>query len=238
MQGRVVTRPCMVEVYCQVFATRSTTVTSALFSLRDRPGGRGDPKSMRANDTTIERRKVFEEEAIPHLQEIYRSARGLIGRGAEVSEATDLVQEVYAQAWSSFDSYRPGTNCRAWLYSILMNKARHVFRKRKSARVIPFRDHPDQEIAEKIPSEPVVPTDITDEEVLDALDRLSNEHREIILLVDVRGFPYREAAEMLETPIGTVMSRLSRARAQLRGDLAAAAADLGLDTSRADTKKR
>ena len=193
---------------------------------------------MRDNDIRNERREIFEKEAIPHLQEIYRSACGLIGRSAAGSEATDLVQEVYAQAWTSFDSYRAGTNCRAWLYSILMNKARHVFRRRKSARVIPFSDHPDEEVAENIPSEPIVPTEITDEVVLGALDRLSDEHREIVLLVDVRGFAYKEAAEILETPIGTIMSRLSRARAQLRGDLAAAAEDFGLDTSRADTRKK
>lgn len=156
--------------------------------------------------------------------------------GGSEGEASDLVQEVYAQAWTSFASYRPGTNCRAWLYSILLNKARHVYRRRQSARVIPFSEHAADDLAQNIPAEPIVPTEVTDENVLAALNRLTEEHREVVLLVDARQFAYKEAAEILDLPIGTVMSRLSRARQILRRDLAASAADYGIDTRRVDQK--
>lgn len=174
--------------------------------------------------------RLYDEEILPCLEEIYRSACGLLGRSS--GEADDLVQEVFAQAWRSIDDYRPGSNARAWLYTILTNKARHVYRRRSKARVIPFSRHGDDGLAESIPATPPVPTELRDEEVLAALGQLSDDHRELVLLVDLRNFTYREAAEMLDLPIGTVMSRLSRARRQLRGALAEAAAEHGIDTSR------
>src|SRR5690606_8456050 len=130
-----------------------------------------------------------------------RSAHALTGGPSD--EVEDLAQEVFAQAWKSIEKYRPGSNPRAWLYAILMNKVRHVYSRRSNARVIPFSQHPDEELAESIPAEPPVPTELRDEDVLAALQRLTDDHRELILLVDTRNFSYREAAEMLELPIGT-----------------------------------
>ena len=181
--------------------------------------------------------RLYEQEILPHLEEIYRSARALLG-GGRIDEAEDLTQEVFAHAWRSIDRYQAGTNGRAWLYAILMNKVRHIYRSRSNARVIPFSSHSDGEtIAESIPADPPTPTEVRDEDVLAALARLSSDHRELVLLVDTRNFTYREAAEMLELPIGTVMSRLSRARDQLRHDLVHSAAALGIDTSRGDREK-
>ena len=181
--------------------------------------------------------RLYEQEILPHLEEVYRSARALLA-GGPPDEAEDLTQEVFAHAWRSIDRYQSGTNGRAWLYAILMNKVRHVYRRRSRGRVIPFSSYSDgEEIAESIPADPPTPVEVRDEEILAALARLSDDHRELVLLVDTRNFTYREAAEILDLPIGTVMSRLSRARSQLRRDLARAAAALGIDTSRGDREK-
>lgn len=171
---------------------------------------------------------VFAKEALPFLDEIFRSARAMLGGRDE--EAKDLVQEVFAQAWTSFDAFEAGTNCRAWLYAILTNKVRHAHRRKGRARVIPLSEHVDDRADEQLPADPVVPTELEDDTLLAALDRLGEESRETILLVDTRGFTYQEAAEILDVPIGTVMSRLARARTRLRRELAGAAAELGIET--------
>ncbi len=190
--------------------------------------GRTLLKSKRRTSYTI-----FEKEALPHLDEIYRSARVMLGSARY--EAEDLVQEVFAQAWSLFDSYNAETNCRAWLYAILTNKVRHTHRRMSRAQVISFSDHPDPDLAENIADAPPIATELDDQTILAALEKLTDEAREVILLVDTRGFAYREAAEILDVPVGTVMSRLSRARTQLRTDLATAAASIGIDTTGSDT---
>lgn len=176
----------------------------------------------------------FEAEALPHLDELYRTAVRLLG--GDRTEAQDLVQDVFAQAWKSFDRYEPGTNCRAWLYRILINKARHYLRARYSRKVIPLSEGSGG--APDIPGGLVpAPERISDREVLAALDRLSDEHREIVLLADVQEFSYKEIAEILEVPIGTVMSRLSRGRAVLREALTEYAREYGINTMKAEKKR-
>lgn len=174
--------------------------------------------------------KEFETEALPHLDEIYRTAVRLLA--GDRAEAQDLVQDVFAQAWKSFDRYRPGTNCRAWLYRILINKAKHYQRRRYTRKVIPLTDHRDNGAIDNAQGPPSIPDRISDEEVLRGLDRLSNEHREIVLLADVQEFSYKDISEILTVPIGTVMSRLSRARALLREELIACAHEYGIKTNR------
>ena len=176
----------------------------------------------------------FEAEALPHLDELYRTAVRLLG--GDRTEAQDLVQDVFAQAWKSFDRYEPGTNCRAWLYRILINKARHYLRARYTRKVIPLSEGSGG-VPEVSGGLVPVPERISDREVLNALDRLSAEHREIVLLADVQEFSYKEIAEILEVPVGTVMSRLSRGRAVLREALADSAREYGINTMKAEKKR-
>jgi RNA polymerase sigma-70 factor (ECF subfamily) len=163
-------------------------------------------------------REDFDREAWPHFREIHRAAMRLTRRPAE---AEDLAQEVFLQAWKSFGRFERGTNCRAWLYRILWNVDHQRMRKR-----VPVTLGAEGEalLAETLPAQETTPTEIRDEEVSAALDALSEEHRRILLLSDVEGFSYREIAALLDVPIGTVMSRLSRARCALRQKLRGTAA--------------
>ena len=154
----------------------------------------------------------FESEALPHLKHLYQTAAHVIG---DRTEAEDLVQQTYLQAWKAFDRFQPGTNCRAWLFRILFNVIRHHRRGWFSRRVLVDRDF----FEDVLPGENPVPDTLTDEDVLSALDCVPQSFREVLLLVDVQEFSYKEAAEALEIPIGTVMSRLSRGRDLLRNQL-------------------
>jgi RNA polymerase sigma-70 factor (ECF subfamily) len=164
----------------------------------------------------------FDEEAMPHLNDLFRTATRTLGDRAR---AEDVVQETYLQAWKSFASFEPGTNCRAWLFKILFHCVHH--HRRKNLR-FPVVREPNDMIDETLASVPPVPDKLTDEEILAALDKIPGDFRSIVLLVDVEEFAYKEVAEILAIPIGTVMSRLSRGRKLLRGYLAAAAGSYGI----------
>ncbi len=168
------------------------------------------------------RREDFEREATPHFREIYRAALRLARKAAE---AEDLTQDVFLQAWKSFDRFEPGTNGRAWLYKILWNVNQQRLRKRLP---IPLGAEGEAILEETLPSSETTPTEIRDEEVVAALEALSPNHREIIHLSDLEEFTYKEISSILKIPIGTVMSRLSRARSALRGHLAVIAARSGI----------
>lgn len=162
---------------------------------------------------------AFEAEVLPHADRLFRLAMWFERNRAD---AEDVVQETLMQALRSFHRFQPGTNCRAWLTTIL----RHVVsnRRRAKGRSIVVSD-PDDRIAHTVPFVPPVPQDLTDELVLRSMRRLPAAFQEVILLCDVEDLSYKEAAEALAIPIGTVMSRLHRGRAQLRSALAAADAD-------------
>jgi RNA polymerase sigma-70 factor (ECF subfamily) len=135
------------------------------------------------------------------------------------ADAEDVVQETMMQALRSFHRFQPGTNCRAWLTTILQHIVSN--RRRSKGRSIVVSD-PDDRIAHAVPFVPPVPQDLTDELVLSSLRRLPTAFQEVILLCDVEDLSYKQAAEALAIPIGTVMSRLHRGRAQLRSELVAA----------------
>ena len=176
----------------------------------------------------------FEAEALPHLDELFRTSVRLTG--GDRDEAQDLVQELYVQAWKSFDRYERGTNCRAWLYSILMNKARHYHRRQQNRKVIPLSEGHEETLLANLADDARVPEHLVDEDVLTALDRISIEHREVVLLADVQEFSYKETAEIVGIPIGTVMSRLSRGRALLRKELISCAKEYGINTTKEEGK--
>ena len=159
---------------------------------------------------------AFEGEVLPHADRLFRLAMWF---ERNRSDAEDVVQETMMHALRSFHRFQPGTNCRAWLTTIL----RHIVsnRRRAKGRSIVVSD-PDDRIAHTVPFVPPVPQDLTDERVLSSLRQLPTAFQEVILLCDIEDLSYKEAAEALAIPIGTVMSRLHRGRAQLRVELAAA----------------
>src|SRR5262245_3490072 len=168
-------------------------------------------------DTSTQGWSAFERDVLPHVDRLYRLAMWL---ERNRTEAEDLVQETMMQALQSFHRFQPGTNCRAWLTTILQ----HVRSNRRRARMrSPLVDDPDDRIGLAAPSVPTVPDGITDEEILSALARIPPYFQEVILLSDVEELTYKGIAEGLSIPIGTVMSRLHRGRALLRVELSAMA---------------
>ena len=156
---------------------------------------------------------AFEREVLPQADRLFRLAMWFVRNR---TDAEDVVQDTMIQALKSFHRFQPGTNCRAWLTTILQ---RVVSNRRRAAGRSIVVDDPDDRIAHTVPFVPPVPQDLTDELVLDSLRRLPVAFQEVILLCDVEDLSYRDAAAALAIPIGTVMSRLHRGRAQLRAAL-------------------
>lgn len=171
-------------------------------------------------------REQFSAEAIPHLDLLYRVGLRLTG---DPAAAEDLVQETMLKALRAWSSFRPGSNARAWLVTILRNQFINGYRKRKRA---PARVDVEAipEIAD--PDRPDPEGDffaaIVDDEVIEAIEALSDDFREVVLLSDLEGLPYAEVAATLSIPIGTVKSRLFRARRILKGRLRRYAVESGL----------
>lgn len=164
---------------------------------------------------------AFEGEVLPHAERLFRLAMWFERNRAD---AEDVVQETMIQALKSFHRFQPGTNCRAWLTTILQRIVSN--RRRAKGRAIVIGD-PEDKIAHTVAFVPPVPQYLTDESVLGSLRRLPEPFQEVILLCDVEELTYKEAAEALSIPIGTVMSRLHRGRAQLRVELDVSAGSLG-----------
>lgn len=176
-----------------------------------------------------ESRRNFGEEAIQHLDTLYRAALRL---ARDPVEAEDLVQDTYQRALRYQHSYQPGTNMKAWLFAIMRNLFWDRFKGGRPEDVSLDGDGevslydtlsdptalPEAEVLDRIAAE----------EVVRAVESLPELHREVVLLVDVEGFSYREAAEVMGVPIGTVMSRLHRARRQLQRSLYQYARESGI----------
>jgi RNA polymerase sigma-70 factor, ECF subfamily len=159
------------------------------------------------------RQDEFERVALPHSRSLLRVARRL---SSDRFTAEDIVQEALLRAWRSFDQFRAGTNARAWLFKIMINAFYEQGRKNQAASVVMALDEAGPE-AQRLPASGLALPEAT--AVGRALDALSVEHRTVLLLGVVEGFTCREMAEILSVPIGTVMSRLSRARQSLRDQL-------------------
>lgn len=175
-----------------------------------------------AENSTTER---FEAEAMPHLNDIFRAATRVLG---DSTRAEDVAQEVYLQAWKSFHRFEPGTNCRAWLFKILFHCVNH--HRRKWFR-FPLLKETEEFVEANLTQPEPIPEHLTDADILAALDRIPADFRAVILMVDVEEFAYKEAAEILSIPIGTVMSRLNRGRKLLREHLAEVAQSYGIGTA-------
>ncbi|MFZ2624782.1 MAG: sigma-70 family RNA polymerase sigma factor [Propionibacterium sp.] len=206
-------------------------------SAKSDPAGENDTAEdvdVRDTETDEERAQRFERDAMVYLDQLYGAALRMTRNPAD---AEDVVQETYAKAFSSFRQFRPGTNLKAWLYRILTNTYINSYRKaQREPQTGSGDDVEDWQLAKAAshdstgtPSaEMEALKGIPDAAVTEALDKLSGEFREAVLLADVEGFSYKEIAEIMGTPIGTVMSRLNRGRAQLRKSLADFANEHGI----------
>jgi len=184
-------------------------------------------------ETDQERAERFEGEALAYLDQLYGAALRMT---RNPSDAEDLVQETYAKAYASFHQFTPGTNLKAWLYRILTNTFINTYRKKQRQPQTSGQEVEDWQLAR---AEAHTSTGLRSAEmealdrmphsaVTDAMNALSPDFRLAVYLADVEGFSYKEIAEIMGTPIGTVMSRLNRGRNQLRASLADFAREHGL----------
>jgi RNA polymerase sigma-70 factor (ECF subfamily) len=171
-----------------------------------------------AGRPAIGNREAFEAEALASLDSLYRTALRLV---RVPSDAEDLVQDTYLKAFRAADSFEPGTNLRAWLFTILHNTARNRLRDRARDTVI-VDDEAVERAADRLASGPAVETPeatllraTLTPELQRAVDALPDAFRQVVWLRDVEEFTYAEIAGMLNVPVGTVMSRLSRGRRML-----------------------
>ncbi len=170
----------------------------------------------------------FESEALVHLDTLYNVALRLAGSAAD---AEDLVQETVLKAYRSWDKYQPGTNCRAWLVTILRNTFINQFRKQsKKPATVHFESVEDVSVFESIRElDPAGEFfhEIVDDEVTRAIQELPEDFRVPVVLSDVEGLSYGEIAEILDVPVGTVKSRLFRGRRRLQRSLYEYALEMG-----------
>jgi len=179
-------------------------------------------RADRATETPGQRAVRFERDALPYLAQLYPMARRITRNTAD---AEDLVQETFAKAYASFGQFEPGTNLRAWLYRILINTFIASRRKRqREPRLAATGEIEDWQLARAAspapsglnPADTEVLSHMADPRVKRALHQLPDIYRTTVYLADVEGYTYREIACLMRTPVGTVMSRLHRARRQLR----------------------
>jgi RNA polymerase sigma-70 factor (ECF subfamily) len=184
-----------------------------------------------AEPTTAERQ--FDAEALPHLDALYRVALRLTG---DPSQAEDLVQDTMLKAYRSWRQYRPGTNAKGWLLTILRNTFINDYRRRKLEPVATdlelVEPHALYRNIEEVDPEGAFFSQIVDEKVLEAVDALPPEFREVLVLSDMEGMSYAEIAEALHIPVGTVKSRLFRGRRLLQAALYEYAVETGIIPAR------
>ncbi len=194
-------------------------------------------------DELAERRRLFEEQALPFMDQLYGAAMRMTKNPAD---AADLVQETFVKAFAAFGQFEQGTNLKAWLYRILTNTFINVYRKKQRD---PYQGTIDElEDWQLGGAESATSTTTRSAEaeaidrmpasaVKDALQAIPEDFRLAVYLADVEGFAYQEIADIMKTPVGTVMSRLHRGRRLLRELLADYARERGIVASAAPTQR-
>ena len=188
---------------------------------------------MTTTETAQERAERFERDAMPFMDQLYGAAMRMT---KNPTDAEDLVQETYLKAFGAFDSFTEGTNLKAWLFRILTNTYINIYRKKQRQ---PYQSTTDEltdgqlhEAESHTPrglrsAETEALDRLADSDVVEALAAIPEDFRLAVYLADVEGFPYKEIAEIMGTPVGTVMSRLHRGRKLLRESLAGYAIERG-----------
>lgn len=186
--------------------------------------------------TKIDKDRIFEKEFFPHLDALYNFAYHLTYNS---DDANDLVQETFLKAYRFISSYLEGTNAKAWLFKILKNAFINEYRKKakKPTKVefedfLNFQDGDDQSYVGALDLRQEIFSGMIGDEVSNALNSLPVDFKTVILLCDVEGFTYEEISKIIDIPIGTVRSRLHRARNMLKEKLKAYAQKLGFKENR------
>lgn len=189
---------------------------------------------MRNNESAEQLLARFEEDALPLLDQLYGAALRMARNPAD---AQDLVQDTYMKAYQAFKSFQPGSNLKAWMYRILTNTYINSYRKAQRRPSESSADEmTDWQLVQSAQHDSVglesaeveALKHIPDKRIQDALIELGEDYRMVVYYADVEGLPYKEIAEIMDTPIGTVMSRLHRGRKQLRTKLKDVAAEYGI----------
>ncbi|MFZ9211532.1 MAG: sigma-70 family RNA polymerase sigma factor [Candidatus Nanopelagicaceae bacterium] len=186
----------------------------------------------REKESAEQRRKRFEADALQYMNQLYSAA---LRYTKNPSDAQDLVQDTFAKAYVSFHQFEPGTNLKAWLYRILTTTFINTYRKDQRRPQLSDQELEDWQIADASShtsdqgksAEDVVLENLPDSDIKRALAEIPEEFRIAVYLADVEGFSYKEIAEIVGVPTGTVMSRLHRGRKQLREKLTDYARELG-----------
>ncbi|MPZ69582.1 MAG: sigma-70 family RNA polymerase sigma factor [Actinobacteria bacterium] len=188
-----------------------------------------------AAELSADDKKRFQEEALPLLDSLYGGALRMTRNPAD---AEDLIQETMLRAYRSFDRFEPGTNLKAWLFRIMTNAYINTYRKKQREPQKVSQDEVEdfdlyQELKDHDPQfsatpETIVLDSLVDSDITDAIDDLPEQFRLAVVLSDVEGFTYAEMAEIMDVPMGTVMSRLHRGRKALQKRLWDLARDRGI----------
>lgn len=194
---------------------------------------------VRSAQSRAELAARFERDALPLLDQLYGAALGMT---RNPTDAEDLVQETFTKAFTSFASYKEGTNLKAWLYRIMTNTYINAYRKKqRRPHQSPTEEMTDAQVAEVanhhatgLRSAEVEALELLpNADIQKALNDLPEDRRMVIYYADVEGIPYKEIAKIMDTPIGTVMSRLHRGRKQLREELREVAQQRGIGNAEA-----